>query len=92
VLLYLWVTIKAEREAQKPQLEVKERFWNWTNYTDYLLFICSLAASIGFSTILMGENHRYQALIALSSSGIEAILGAPQFYLNYQRQNTSGLS
>jgi solute carrier family 66, member 2 len=34
----------------------------------------------------------YQAILAYTSSAVEAGLGVPQFMLNYKRQNTSGLS
>ena len=52
----------------------------------------SVAAATGAVTILMRENRTYQTVLGLASSGVEAMLGAPQFILNAQRQNTSGLS
>lgn len=54
--------------------------------------MCSIAAATGLATIFLGENRTYQTMLGLLSSGVEAMLGAPQFLLNYQRQNTSGLS
>lgn len=70
----------------------KEKFWQWTAYSDYLLFVCALGASIGLSTVFLGQNPLYQTFLGLASSMVEAGLGVPQFLLNYQRQNTSGLS
>ena len=69
-----------------------ESFWQWSSYSDYLLFVVALAAFTCSVTIYFGEDKTYQYLIGSASSGVEAILGAPQFYLNYKRQNTSGLS
>lgn len=34
----------------------------------------------------------YSYLLGTLSSGIEALLGVPQFYLNFARKNTTGLS
>lgn len=70
----------------------KERFWQWRYYSDYLLFICMMAASVGMLTVVLHQNPLYQAFLAYTSSGVEAVLGVPQFILNYRRQNTSGLS
>lgn len=90
-LLYLWVQIKAQ-QTPPPQEGAKEKFWQWAGFTNYLLFVCSIAAATGLATIFLGENRTYQTMLGLLSSGVEAMLGAPQFLLNYQRQNTSGLS
>jgi solute carrier family 66, member 2 len=54
--------------------------------------VTSVAAVTGAITLQLGEDRTYQTFLGLLSSGVEAMLGAPQFLLNYQRQNTSGLS
>ena len=43
-------------------------------------------------TFLFRSFLGFVALIGSLSSGIEALLGVPQFLLNYQRKNTQGLS
>lgn len=72
--------------------EAKEQFWQWESYADYLLFVCFFSAAIGAFTIAFRSSLAYQGFLGLASAGVEATLGAPQFILNYQRQNTSGLS
>jgi hypothetical protein len=54
--------------------------------------VLTLAAIICGLTVQFGEIRAYQTFLGLASAGVEALLGAPQFILNYQRQNTSGLS
>jgi solute carrier family 66, member 2 len=72
--------------------ETREKFWQWRFYSDYLLFISLMAATVGMFTVLLHQSHAYQAFLGYTSSGVEAVLGVPQFLLNYRRQNTSGLS
>ncbi len=56
---------------------VKEKFWQWRHYTDYLLFVCLMAATVGVMTVIMHQNQLYQAFLGYTSSGVEAILGVP---------------
>ena len=42
--------------------------------------------------MLLHANPYYQGFLGYTSSAVEAVLGVPQFMLNYKRQNTSGLS
>jgi len=90
------VSIKQQKKLVTPQEDRDEfessTFWKWENYADYLLFISFFSSSVGLLTIPLRSNPTYQALLGFSSAGVEALLGAPQFLLNYQRQNTSGLS
>ena len=65
--------------------ETKEKFWQWHFYSDYLLFVCMMAATVGMFTVLLHQNPGYQALLGYTSSGVEAVLGVPQFLLNYRR-------
>lgn len=43
-------------------------------------------------TYFLEQFHFYDELLGISSSMIEAMLGIPQFYLNYNRKNTEGLA
>lgn len=94
-LLYLYVTIKQEKKEEllkENANEIKESFWKWRYYSDYLQFICMIAFTVGLMTVFFHQNPVFQLFLAYTSSSVEAILGIPQFYLNYQRKNTSGLS
>jgi len=92
VLLYLYVTIKEEKRQKdektmlnEDKKETKEKFWQWRFYSDYLLFVCMMAATVGMFTVLLHQNPAYQAFLGYTSSGVEAVLGVPQFLLNYRR-------
>jgi hypothetical protein len=67
---------KGSDEQEEEQL-VRERFWQWESYSDYLLFVCFLAAVIGAFTIVFRDHAPYQMLLAYVSAGVEALLGAP---------------
>jgi hypothetical protein len=43
-------------------------------------------------TALFSQFTFYVGVLGFFSSSIEAMLGVPQFYLNYQRKNTEGLA
>jgi len=47
-----------EDEEEEEQL-VRERFWQWESYSDYLLFVCFLASVIGAFTIVFRDNTTY---------------------------------
>ena len=68
------------------------QFWQWRNFSDYLLFISSMADIIGVATCIFKDYYLYQSFLGLTSSAVEAGLGVPQFLLNYRRQNTDGLT
>lgn len=70
----------------------KSHILKMESFSDYLLFVFSLGFVFGTLTLFLGDNLAYQSFLGLTSAGVEGLLGVPQFYLNYQRQNTSGLS
>jgi hypothetical protein len=43
-------------------------------------------------TGLLSDNEGFMTIIGSLSSGVEALLGIPQFVLNYQRKSTQGLT
>ncbi len=57
MLLYLWVTIRQEKLGGKG-LE-KESFWNWNNFSNYLLFITTFGALTGATTVLLRDVQLY---------------------------------
>ena len=66
-------------------------FWFWEEFSSYTKFLVGFAFAMFFITLIFGENLLYQSAIGFSSGAIEAMLGIPQFLLNYKRKNTSGL-
>lgn len=66
-------------------------FWFWDEFSSYTKFLVGFAFVMFFITLIFGENALYQSVIGFSSGAIEAMLGVPQFLLNYKRKNTSGL-
>ena len=52
------------------------------------VMICVLTVS----TIAFGNSPLYIGTLGTLSSMIEAMLGVPQLYLNWQRKNTEGLA
>ena len=98
-----WVSIREARRAEilpgeseqaipEKQVPYFKNFLNWRNISDYMLFITALGAVIGVSTCLFKDYPMYQNFLGLTSSAVEAVLGVPQFLLNYRRQNTEGLT
>ncbi len=57
-----------------------------------MLFITALGAGVGLATCVFKDYGVYQGFLGLTSSAVEAVLGVPQFLLNYRRQNTEGLT
>jgi hypothetical protein len=66
-------------------------FWFWEEFSSFTKFLVGFAFVMFFVTLIFGENLLYQSVIGFSSGAIEAMLGVPQFLLNYKRKNTSGL-
>lgn len=57
-----------------------------------MLYICLFTFSVSVLTQLLKTYPTYVATISFLSSGIEALLGVPQFLLNFKRKNTEGLA
>ncbi len=70
-------TASTDSTENEEDLLVREGFWQWESYSDYLLFVCFLAACIGALTIVFRDHHPYQQLLGYISAGVEAMLGAP---------------
>lgn len=70
----------------------QEHFWYWNSFTTYALYLTGGTLAVLALSLLLHSIPGYVALVASLSSGIEALLGVPQFMLNYQRKNTQGLA
>ncbi|CDW77367.1 UNKNOWN [Stylonychia lemnae] len=69
-----------------------ETFWNWNSFNMYLMHIGALIAITFGMTVIFQKSENYSFIIEQLSVGIEALLGVPQFLLNYKKKNTEGLS
>jgi hypothetical protein len=79
------------KDAQEKEVK-KSYALKMESFSDYLLFVLSLGFVFGVLTLFLGDNLAYQSFLGMASGGVEGLLGVPQFYLNFKRQNTSGLS
>lgn len=67
-------------------------FWFWDSFLVYAMVLGIFTVCVYLLTVTIGGNKHFQAIIGFASSSIEALLGVPQFWLNFKRKNTSGLS
>ena len=42
--------------------------------------------------MLFSDNALYGWMLGMASSAVEALLGVPQFWLNFQKKHTKGLA
>jgi len=66
-------------------------FWRWTDFYSYVEFISLFAAMMGALTYFLLEIKLYIELLGFLAVFFEAMLGAPQFYRNYQNRSTKGM-
>jgi PQ loop repeat len=69
-----------------------QTFWFWDDFNSYTKFLVGFILTMMVLTLACRGSLTYVWLIGLLSSGIEALLGVPQFLLNYRRKNTSGVA
>jgi len=67
-------------------------FWNWEDFSDYLLFLGGFTLAVGFLSLLFISQRWFVELLGSLALGIEAFLGVPQAYNNWKNQSTAGLS
>lgn len=76
--------------AQEDQFV--ESFWYYKQYSHYVKVMLSIIVFMALFTILMSENAYFIGTLGTLSSVVEAMLGIPQFYLNFKKKNTEGLA
>ena len=69
-----------------------ESFWYWNQFTSYVQALIFMIIILTTLTYYCQESPLYIGTLGTLSSIIEAMLGIPQFYLNWQRKNTEGLA
>eukprot|EP01135_Chromosphaera_perkinsii_P005641 Nk52_evm12s356 gene=Nk52_evmTU12s356 len=96
VMLELCVRINSINHiSSKPRLflDFKTKdFWKWTNIDDYMYFLISFTGVVSFVTFVLYDYTFYQELLGFLSLLIEASLGLPQWYKNFQHKSTEGMS
>ncbi|XP_046334948.1 solute carrier family 66 member 2-like isoform X1 [Haliotis rufescens] len=67
-------------------------FWKWTDFLSYVEFMATFTVAVGMLTYLLLDFTVYIETIGFLAVFAEAMLGAPQFYRNYQNKSTVGMS
>ncbi|KAL3859819.1 hypothetical protein ACJMK2_010011 [Sinanodonta woodiana] len=67
-------------------------FWKWTDFSSYIQFMLAFSTVMGLITFILINFWLYVETIGFLAVFAEAMLGAPQFYRNYQNQSTQGMS
>lgn len=69
-----------------------EYFWRWTDFESYLQFTVVFSIVIGLLTFIFLNSWIYVETLGFLAVFAEAMLGAPQFYRNFQNKSTQGMS
>ena len=69
-----------------------ESFWYWNSYTSYLQALIGVIVVLSLMTFTFHKNEVFVAMMGTVSSLIEALVGIPQFILNYRKKNVEGLA
>ncbi|XP_021358286.1 PQ-loop repeat-containing protein 1-like isoform X2 [Mizuhopecten yessoensis] len=83
--------IVASKQHQFTDFD-RHQFWQWTDFKSYIQFIMLFTAMVALLTFLLLNNIIYVELIGFLAVFAEALLGAPQFYRNFQNKSTQGMS
>ena len=66
-------------------------FWKWNRFSDYVQAVFLFAAVGSYLTYLLLNSTIYIESIGFLAVFTEAMLGAPQFYKNFQNKSTVGM-
>lgn len=69
-----------------------EYFWKWTDFSSYIEFTLAFTGVIGLLTYIFLNNWVFIETLGFLAVFAEAMLGAPQFYRNFQNKSTQGMS
>jgi uncharacterized protein with PQ loop repeat len=69
-----------------------EDFWQWSDFSSYIQFMSLFTIAASLITVTMISFPVYIETLGLLAVLTEAMLGAPQFYRNYQKKSTAGMS
>ena len=90
-LLFIWVRVQnmPRQETTKP---FQSFFWHWNHFLPYIKTLGIMTAILTVITMLASDELWFSVTLGTLSSGIEALLGVPQFWLNCSRGHTTGLA
>ncbi|XP_022098056.1 PQ-loop repeat-containing protein 1-like isoform X1 [Acanthaster planci] len=69
-----------------------KNFWNWTYFVDYVIFITVFSILGGVITYFLAGQSIFVETLGFLAVFVEAMLGMPQFYRNFQNKSTVGMS
>lgn len=67
-------------------------FWKWTDFLSYIEFTLTFCLVVGVVTYLLLNVTVFVEFLGFMAVFCEAMLGAPQFYRNFQNKSTVGMS
>ena len=73
-----------------PDFE-RHHFWRWTDFGSYVQFLLAFTTVVGSVTYFLMDFAVYVETLGFLAVLFEALLGAPQFYRNYQNSSTQGM-
>ncbi|XP_052230126.1 solute carrier family 66 member 2-like isoform X2 [Dreissena polymorpha] len=96
-LVHLCVTVKHKGELIKSRQHHftdfdLDHFWQWSEFGSYVQFTVAFSALMGVLTFILISNWVFIETIGFLAVFAEAMLGAPQFYRNFQNKSTQGMS
>lgn len=95
ILLQLCVKLRSSSQYNLSSNSTKmlslSAFWNWNSLEVYIQFCLTIAGIAGAGVILLGNQKWFAEIVGILALGIEACLGVPQVWQNYQKHNTKGL-
>lgn len=96
ILLRLCTNVRALNEVSTVRRTFtdfdRRHFWRWSRFIDYCQFMLLFCLICGVLTYVFINNVYFIELLGFLAVFIEALLGAPQFYRNYQNLSTQGMS
>lgn len=97
MMVHLCVTVKHKTEIIKSKehrftdFDV-EYFWKWTEFSSYIEFTIVFTSFVGLLTYIFLNNWLFIETLGFLAVFAEAMLGAPQFYRNFENKSTQGMS
>eukprot|EP00742_Colponemidia_sp_Colp-10_P007279 GILJ01007826.1.p1 GENE.GILJ01007826.1~~GILJ01007826.1.p1 ORF type:complete len:271 (-),score=37.26 GILJ01007826.1:248-943(-) len=67
-------------------------FWKWDDYRSFVSFVVVMTGCLLAVQTVIGEAEWFTELLGFLSLSIESTLGMPQWWNNYQKKSTAGLS
>mmetsp|Transcript_26378 Transcript_26378/g.47355 ORF Transcript_26378/g.47355 Transcript_26378/m.47355 type:complete len:155 (+) Transcript_26378:275-739(+) len=91
-MMMVRVCVNTLNEFEGKSIWDINHFWNWDDFTNHVQFLAMFTLSFCFITAFFENYPLYFEILGFIALGIEATLGIPQFFKNYKRRSTEGLS